>query len=328
MVFSFLMISGTKGGAPNRFAIDPSREGKAHYAGSSALTAAFCVQALARYRDSFGRRRSACGRKGIIPRGGYCLEKDGRACPCEHIAFTGKFKGICGSADRRYYRLKKLRWFRTLCARRRGSAVPSRKPPPWIGLLLQIIMAGSRIRSMTTSSTKKGDPLSLSAANFFLRQLTAEYIALDKQIPGLAAYYKKIMDAIDAANLWELQHCRVSIKNGTFAIPPELPFLSLDALADRSLGHALPAVGVLLAMGYAPDSAEIKTLISFFRNYLIARQLHDDATIGARICYAGRSTPPAQSYCASGESAKTLPPIAPLMSPMPCRTSENCSGMR
>jgi hypothetical protein len=130
--------------------------------------------------------------------------------------------------------------------------------------------------------------LLLSAANFFLRSLTLQYAALDAQIPGLLDEYIKMMNIIDDANAWEQVHCRALIENGVLVLPKELPYglrtttaaagrAALAKLADRSLGHALPALGVLFVAGYAPDSREVVAVLAFFRNYLTARQLHDDA---------------------------------------------------
>ena len=52
---------------------------------------------------------------------------------------------------------------------------------------------------------------------------------------------------------------------------------SADRLCDKSLGHVLPALAVLFSLGYAPDSIAVDATVSFFKNYLAARQLHDDA---------------------------------------------------
>jgi geranylgeranyl pyrophosphate synthase len=48
-------------------------------------------------------------------------------------------------------------------------------------------------------------------------------------------------------------------------------------LAERSWGHTLTASGVLMAAGSAPASQELVQLQRFFRHFLIARQLNDDA---------------------------------------------------
>jgi hypothetical protein len=44
-----------------------------------------------------------------------------------------------------------------------------------------------------------------------------------------------------------------------------------------SSGHILGPVSMLVKLGYAIDSPEVKNLIAYFRNYLIAMQINDDA---------------------------------------------------
>jgi hypothetical protein len=104
----------------------------------------------------------------------------------------------------------------------------------------------------------------LPMANFFARALALQYIALDALIPGIRHYYEKLMNIIDIA------HFREKITSSTGEV-------LLEELSDRSIGHALPALGVILAGGYPVDSAAASTALLFFRYYLAARQLHDDA---------------------------------------------------
>ena len=120
-----------------------------------------------------------------------------------------------------------------------------------------------------------GEPLLLSAANYFLRELTLQYATLGEdplqsvQIPNL---YRTLMNVIDNANIREQQCVTTAI--GAISTTPET---SLHDLTDRSIGHALPAVVLFLALGAMPDSPEVAQLFDFFRHYLAARQLHDDA---------------------------------------------------
>ncbi|MBI2591645.1 MAG: hypothetical protein HYW34_03145 [Candidatus Brennerbacteria bacterium] len=43
------------------------------------------------------------------------------------------------------------------------------------------------------------------------------------------------------------------------------------------MGHALGPAAILFALGYNKDSAEVLGTIKFFKNYIIACQLNDDA---------------------------------------------------
>ena len=48
-------------------------------------------------------------------------------------------------------------------------------------------------------------------------------------------------------------------------------------MAEKSLGHALGPAAILFSLGYSDKSSEVKSLMKFFKHYLIARQLNDDA---------------------------------------------------
>lgn len=113
----------------------------------------------------------------------------------------------------------------------------------------------------------EGDPTLIPMANKCLRELTLIYskILPVKHLP----LFNKIMDQMEEANAWERKHC--------FDTKTSPDYGDLKILAYKSIGHALGPVVILLKAGYAPDSKEVKDLVSFFEHYLIARQLNDDA---------------------------------------------------
>ena len=85
------------------------------------------------------------------------------------------------------------------------------------------------------------------------------------------------LDQVDAANHWE-QHQARAVKAAGRLFITELPdYRDLQQLADRSIGHCLASLGILTVIGIRADSQDQLALRSFFRHYLIARQLHDDA---------------------------------------------------
>ena len=110
----------------------------------------------------------------------------------------------------------------------------------------------------------------IPCANFFLRALTEIYYSLGAHAMGIIPLFKDMMNRIDNANAWEQHHCRIF----TFPLPS---FGDHRTLADRSIGHAMGPLAMLLFAGYDPSGKEYKNTESFFRHYLIARQLHDDA---------------------------------------------------
>jgi hypothetical protein len=91
------------------------------------------------------------------------------------------------------------------------------------------------------------------------------------------AFVRDTFDAIDSANAWELAHCRFKTDAQTITISALPDYGKLSALAERSLGHTLPPLGVLVASGIASASTDFKALQQALKHYLIARQLNDDA---------------------------------------------------
>jgi hypothetical protein len=126
---------------------------------------------------------------------------------------------------------------------------------------------------------EEGNPVQLSVANFLLREITtiAENLNLTKK--GFSSIFQSIMNGIDSANIWETRYCRIKIIEGTIQIKSlVLPkWNNYEKLAERSYGHALGPLAILIDLGFSEESQEMKYLREFFKHYLIARQLNDDA---------------------------------------------------
>jgi hypothetical protein len=86
------------------------------------------------------------------------------------------------------------------------------------------------------------------------------------------------LDALDAANSWEVAHCRAISSNTTLTLP-SLPTYPSDTtwLAERSLGHILGPLALMLAAGHPTESDESRLVTQFFKHAITARQLNDDA---------------------------------------------------
>jgi len=124
----------------------------------------------------------------------------------------------------------------------------------------------------------EGDPRFLSLANICLRELTLIYCETFAKDEKFLQFFKNTMDRIDSANAWETTNCRAQVAGSRLTIPDRLPdFGTLERLADRSIGHALGSIAVLYFHTKNIESSEIKNLLAFFENYIIARQLNDDA---------------------------------------------------
>ncbi len=126
---------------------------------------------------------------------------------------------------------------------------------------------------------EEGDPASLPLANIALRELTSIFDTVLPKTKAFKRVFHDIMDRLDAQNYWEVTNCRVRVNEGALDLTHlSLPSLgNYQMLARKSLGHALSSIAILFLLEYKGKSQELKSTISFFSHYLIARQLNDDA---------------------------------------------------
>ncbi|HEY1074954.1 MAG TPA: hypothetical protein VGE59_04690, partial [Patescibacteria group bacterium] len=124
----------------------------------------------------------------------------------------------------------------------------------------------------------EGDKTALPVANVALRETVNLLRQALPDNPEFHRHVSQILDQLEAANAWETTHCRTSPLLSLEEIGGKLPnYQDLSQLAERSLGHALGVLGVLYHADYTRKRPEIKQTETFFRHYIIARQLNDDA---------------------------------------------------
>jgi len=124
----------------------------------------------------------------------------------------------------------------------------------------------------------EGKPAFLSIANLCLREMTQIFTRFLPEHGLFQQLFVEILDGIDGANTWEVVHCRLIKGEQGYAWPPTVPpYGERDLLAQRSLGHGLGPLALLFAVGFERNAPEMQGLLQFFRHYLIARQLDDDA---------------------------------------------------
>jgi hypothetical protein len=124
---------------------------------------------------------------------------------------------------------------------------------------------------------EEGDVAKLSVANVALREVTGVFESI---LPGtgFVNYAHNVMDMIDSANTWEVTMARNRIKKSDNLKDIQLPdWGNLEKLSARSFGHALGSIALLYSLGFYDLSPEVKNLEKFFKSYLIAKQLNDDA---------------------------------------------------
>lgn len=110
----------------------------------------------------------------------------------------------------------------------------------------------------------------LPAANVCLRTSVALFERVLESCAENGWLVRSVFDLIDGANSWEIARARRT--SGTL---PE--YGDCLVLAHRSLGHALGPIVILCLLGYDQSSLEGRAIRTFFEQYLIARQLNDDA---------------------------------------------------
>jgi hypothetical protein len=275
-----LAVIAKGGWEPYAFCVDPAREGKTSYAGSSALTAALAIETLTLYQNSSAGEKKKVDRihKRMIALAKSDICRNGLPTPLRVMAL----QKINDVDDERITLL--AHEFKAALGKY-GTAISSETVDR---LALGNVYGWIAYAIYDDILDDETDPLLLPAANFFLRSLARIYEREGATVPEIAKLFSRIMNTIDGANAWEQQHCRLPI-GAKDCIPEGLPiFGDYGNLADRSIGHAMGPLTELVIAGYGADSKDFQNIFSLFRHYLIARQLHDDAHDWADDLLRGR----------------------------------------
>lgn len=259
------------------FCIDPARYKQQHFHGSPVLTTAFVLEALARYEQSLPKptkprqhpKRERQLQQRIIQLAHQQIQRLG---PNSKKPTLRMLQALVASDITHEITLLPYYFAQSL-------AQPDPSPPDeqffvWLGLAnVYGWMAYSIYDDFLDD---EGRPNQLSTANFALRQ---SLVSFQTALPSDVFYDKVIQtfNTIDEANSWEVTYCRFTVKSGVITIC-ELPaYGRRQKLAERSLGHCLTPLAVLLAHGYSLRDPAVMAFEQAFQQYLIARQLNDDA---------------------------------------------------
>lgn len=121
------------------------------------------------------------------------------------------------------------------------------------------------------------DPRLLPIANIFARHYIDFFIALsdDKEF---RPFFHDLMDKLDGSNAWEVENCRAKVEGNIFHIPATLPdFGDYENKYRPASGHILSSVAILTQFGKELKTEDWGNIVSYFKHYLIAMQLNDDA---------------------------------------------------
>lgn len=122
------------------------------------------------------------------------------------------------------------------------------------------------------------EPRLLPVANLFARHYTDHFSHLLPAETGYRTFFHGIMDALDAANEWEMLACRMKRNGSRVEIPAVLPaYGDFEIKFNPAAGQVLGPVALLVRLGYSVSSPEVRDLFTYFKHYLISMQLNDDA---------------------------------------------------
>lgn len=122
----------------------------------------------------------------------------------------------------------------------------------------------------------EGQPEQLSVANVAIRLSLRHYQRFGATDPDIQQLVQAAFDEVDAANAWEVYHCRFRHAAGHITIGSLPEFGDLAFLAQRSFIHALGPLVALRLQGVAINTPTWRGLRQALHHYLIARQLNDD----------------------------------------------------
>ena len=121
-------------------------------------------------------------------------------------------------------------------------------------------------------------PSILPSANLYARHYVDFYSQILPEHPEFKIFFHKLMDRLDAANTWETKHCRTKVAGSDFIIPEKLPnYRKYENKFRPASGQILGPLVICLKLRLKLNSADISYLINYFKNYLIAMQINDDA---------------------------------------------------
>lgn len=125
---------------------------------------------------------------------------------------------------------------------------------------------------------EKAAPCLLPIANLMARSYISYFNTIFPENNQFKKFFTDLMDKLDSANTWETLHCRTEIENDLFYIPAHLPnYQDYTKKFEPASGHILGCIAILTSLGIKINNEKINNLISYFKNYLIAMQLNDDA---------------------------------------------------
>ncbi len=260
------------------FCIDPKRQGKTHYNGAPALTTALALSAL-QYQATPAETGLKPSKKSLPDADATCrrlaqsvgAELDRLDHDVQASAKQVLERLLDGTNAREIVLLPRLF--------QQALSQPGTIPDGALDALSRANIYGWMAYTVYDDFLDDaGDVRLLSAAHVAHRRSLTEFLAAVTDTT-FQRQVRETFDAIDAANAWEVMHCRLSrtdhkLDGIKLNITP-LPYYGRrQKLAQRSLGHALTPLAVLHLAG--ASRRHCLAMKKAFMHYLIARQIGDD----------------------------------------------------
>lgn len=257
------------------FCIDPATKGRPQYGGSASLTTAIVCEALQRFLQH----------KLEVPRQQRPSRQESLALEllevaktdCRHLApaFRTTFLDRLSRLSRGPEGEEIIGLPQAFQASLRQP--PRRVPAHFLRTLSLANLYGWLAYTIYDDFLDdNGHPQLLSVANVALRKSVncfSESLPFHRPFQVLT---RTVFDTIDEANFWEIRHCRFKCADGVITLGGLPDYGDLTVLAQRSLGHLLPLLAILLASGIDDTSADFTGVRQALTHYLVARQLNDD----------------------------------------------------
>ncbi len=266
------------------FCFDPTISGVAHVAGSGALTTAFCVQALLLTQTKKNAQMSTFN---------TAVSKNSASSPARDF-HNQVIVGV----------KKHFEHLGPPSAKKAAHLVDGliKNDPADQIVLLPEMMRQSLAKNSAISDLNvfklsqaslygwiaytilddfldaEGDLHLLPIATDALTQVFHVFSAILPHSSTFSELVSTTFSAMDQANAWEVEHCRIKVQKGRVVIRSlrHKRFDSWDVLAHRASGHALSAYALIFLTNKRASMQTLKPLRQFFHHYLIARQLNDD----------------------------------------------------
>lgn len=252
---------------PYAFCFDPSLHGTPRYAGCAALTTALRVAAISRFHKLENARNNTSHRRAHEKRIFSLIQTECHEAP----SLQPQLKQL--NQDYASHRI-------LLTAHDFVAALVH--PPGYRTAIADSLDAANlfgwyayTIFDDIGDEQKNTDklPLAIFAQERCLKIFRTTFA--DK--PDYIHYVEQIFQQMHLAMDFEMNELRFKPQEGTLIMPSELHTFPLEILAHRSFGHTLGPLGLFYLSEGKINSLSFQALVSFYKHFLITRQLLDDA---------------------------------------------------